>query len=92
MLALVICGFGLSLGLSSGHAPIGVTLIPAIFGAAVIAVVLLLAWADARAERALERRADRATGRLQRWLRRAAAVPRSLRSGLREAVTVVRTG
>src|ERR1700733_11216614 len=40
MAALVIVGSGLWLGVLSGHAPIGVTLIPAAFGAGVIELVL----------------------------------------------------
>lgn len=90
MAALAIVGFGLWLGVFSGDAPLGVTLIPAAFGAGVIALVLSMAVVDAPLERFLRQRADRATGRSQRWLRRAATVPRALRSGLSAALVLVR--
>jgi uncharacterized protein (TIRG00374 family) len=90
MAALVIVGSVLWLGVISGPAPIAVTLIPAAFGAVVIALVLSMTAADGRLERFLSRRADRSRGRRQRWWRRAAAVPRAVRSGLAAAVVIVR--
>ena len=90
MAALAIVGFGLWLGVFSGHAPVGVTLIPAAFGAGVIACVLSMGVADAPVERFLGRRAHRSTGRRQRWWRRAATAPRALRSGLGAALVIVR--
>jgi hypothetical protein len=90
MAALVIVGFGLSLGLFSGDAPVGVTLIPAAFGAGVIPIVVSMAVVDAPLERFLRRMADRSTGRKKRWLRRAATVPRALRSGLSAALALIR--
>jgi putative heme transporter len=90
MAALAIVGVGLWLGVFSGDAPLGFTLIPAAFGAGVIALVLSMAVVDAPLERFLRQRADRATGRSQRWLRRAATVPRALRSGLSAALALAR--
>ena len=90
MAALVIVGLGLWLGLFSGPAPIGVTLIPAAFGAAVIALVLSMGAADARLECFLSRRAKRSHGWGERWWRRAAAVPRAVRSALAAALVIVR--
>jgi uncharacterized membrane protein YbhN (UPF0104 family) len=40
MAALVVGGLGLALGLLSGSAPVGITIVPAAFGAAVIATAL----------------------------------------------------
>jgi hypothetical protein len=68
MAALAVAGFGLWLGVFAGRAPPGITLIPAIFGTAVIVIVV----------------------RGQRWWRRAAALPRALRSGLGAALVMVR--
>jgi putative heme transporter len=90
MSALAVAGFGLRLGVFDGRAPIGVTLIPAIFGTAVIAIVLLVALAERPLERSLSGHADRSSGRRQRAWRRAASLPRTLRSGLDAAIAMVR--
>lgn len=90
MAALAIFGFGLWFGVFAGPAPVGLTLVPALFGTAVIVIVLSMLFADQPAERFLLRRADAAHGRLQRWLRKAAALPRSLQSGLEAAIGMFR--
>ena len=90
MAALVVAGLGLRLGVFSGPTPFGLTVIPALGALAVIAVVLsMLTW-DRRAERALLRRAERSSGRRERWLRKAAAVPRTLHDGLVAALAMVK--
>ena len=88
--ALAIGGFGLWFGVFSGPAPAGLTLVPALFGTAVITIVASMLYVDEPVERYLVRRADAAHGRLQRWLQRAATLPRSLQSGLRAAIAMVR--
>jgi len=90
MAALAIGGFGLWFGVFSGSAPVGLTLVPALFGTAVITIVISMLFFDERMERFLLRRASAAHGRLERWLRRAAALPRSLQSGLRAAMAMLR--
>jgi len=90
MAALAIGGFGLWFGLFPGPAPLGLTLVPAVFATAVILIVCSMLFADEPVERFLLRRADASHGRVQSWLRRAAALPRSLQSGLRAAIAMVR--
>jgi len=90
MAALAIDGFGLWFGVFSGPAPVGLTLIPALFGAGVILIVLSMRFADEPTERFLLWRADAAHGRLGRWLRRVAALPHSLQSGLKAAIGMLR--
>ena len=90
MAALAIFGFGLWFGIFPGRAPLGLTLVPALFGTAVIVIVVSMLFADEPTERFLLRRADAAHGRLERWLRRAAALPRSLQSGLEAAIAMFR--
>jgi uncharacterized protein (TIRG00374 family) len=90
MAALAIGGFGLWFGVFSGPAPAGLTLVPALFGTAVITLVVSMLFFDEPIERFLLRRARRAHGRLERWLRRAATLPRSLQAGLRAAIDMVR--
>jgi uncharacterized protein (TIRG00374 family) len=88
--ALAIGGFGLWFGVFPGKAPAGLTLIPALFGTAVIVIVVSMLFFDEPAEHVLLRRADASHGRMQRWLRKASALPRSLQSGLRLAIGMVR--
>jgi uncharacterized protein (TIRG00374 family) len=90
MAALAVAGFGLWLGVFAGRAPTGITLIPAIFGTAVIVIVISMWFVEAPVEQYLARRAERSSGRRQRWWRRAAALPRALRSGLGAAFVMVR--
>jgi putative heme transporter len=90
MISLVIGGFGLYLGLFAGRAPFGITVVPATFGAVVILVVLSMLFIEEPVERFLLRRAGHASGRWQRWWRRAAALPRSIRTGLQAALAMVK--
>jgi hypothetical protein len=63
LLALACAGFGLWFEVFPGSAPIGLTLIPATIATAVILVVVSMLYFDEPAERFLERRAQRSTGR-----------------------------
>jgi uncharacterized membrane protein YbhN (UPF0104 family) len=74
--ALVVTGLGLRLGWLSGPAPLGFTLVPAGFGAAVIAAALLLAL--------VPHDLDHRVGR------RVAAVPAAMAAGVRGALALVR--
>lgn len=89
MASLAIGGFGLWLGLFSGPAPAGVTVVPASFGAAVIVIVLSMLVVDQPVVSLLQRRAQRSSGRAaQRW-RRLAGSLRALRAGLVRAMAMV---
>jgi putative heme transporter len=88
--ALAIGGLGLWFGVFSGRAPMWLTLVPALFGIAVIAVVVSMLFVDEPAERFLLRRAAASHGRLKAWWQRAAGVPRSLQSGLKAALSMAR--
>jgi uncharacterized protein (TIRG00374 family) len=87
---LAIFGFGLWFGVFAGTTPIGVTLIPALFGLAVITIVVSMLYIDVPTERYLLRRANASHGRARRRWQRAAALPRSLQAGLRAAIGMVR--
>jgi uncharacterized protein (TIRG00374 family) len=91
MAALVIGGLGLYTGVLSGPAPSGVTLVPAIFAAALIALALSTLWWAKPMEAGLRRAAARASGRAARWLERAAEAPRAAADGIRAAIELVRT-
>ena len=88
MASLAIGGFGLRFGVLSGPAPVGLTLVPALFGTGAILIVLSMLFADRPVERFLLTRASAAHGRLERWLRRAATLPRSLQAGLKAAIAM----
>jgi len=92
MFALAIGGFGLWFGLFAGRAPFWLTVVPALFGVAVIAFVLMMHWVAGPTEGFLVRHERRAKGRRARWWHRAASVPRSLEAGLDTAVELVRSG
>jgi uncharacterized protein (TIRG00374 family) len=89
MLAFVIDGVGLYLGVFEGHAPFAATIIPAIFGAVVIAVFLAMAFVPGDLERLVARwtTGKRWVGRLARRL---AALPATAATGIRTAIDLVR--
>lgn len=81
MAALVLGGLGLRVGVLSGPAPFGLTVVPALFGGAVIAVALALALVPVD----LGREADR---RVTRFL---ATVPATISAGVRGAIELLRS-
>lgn len=90
MAALAIAGYGLWLGVFPGRAPVGVTLVPAIFATAVLVIVPSMLLLYEPVERFLLRRAERSSGRASNRWRRAAAWPRALNAGLLAAIAMVK--
>jgi uncharacterized protein (TIRG00374 family) len=90
MAALVIDGLGLYLGAFPGPAPFAITVLPAIFGAVVIAVFLGMALVPGDFERMVFRWT---TG--EHWggraARRLAALPGTAATGVRTAIALTRT-
>ena len=89
--ALVFVGLGLYLDVLPGRSPFGVTLVPAIFGAVVTAVFLLLALVPTDVERRMQDwacRHDRP--RLAAVGRRLGTVPAAVSAGVRGAIAGVR--
>jgi uncharacterized protein (TIRG00374 family) len=89
MATLVIVGLGLYLGLFPGPAPFAITVIPAIFGACVIGLFLLVALLPGDFAR-LVRRWVSGTGKASRLARRLAAGPATAATGVRTAIDLVR--
>ena len=81
MLAMVICGVGLYLGLFAGQAPFAITIGPAILGAVAIIFFVSIALVPVDLERRLGRfqTSESRFARVLRWL---AAVPASLSGGI----------
>jgi uncharacterized membrane protein YbhN (UPF0104 family) len=91
MAALVVAGLGLYLGAFPGPAPFAITVVPAIFGAIVIAVFLAIAFIPGDFERLVARwtTAEHWGGRAARRL---AAAPATIAVGVRTALALVRAG
>jgi putative heme transporter len=90
MIALVVAGLGLWTGLFAGRSPFGLTVVPALFGAAVIALALSMLFVARPAEGYLLKHADTAGVRTAQGLRRAATFPRAIEGGLRTALQLIR--
>ena len=90
MAALIVGGVGLRTGLFPGSAPFAMTVIPAIFAAAVVAIVLTMALVPEDFERRLAAWGSGARRRwVVRWARRLATAPASAASGVRTAIRLV---
>jgi hypothetical protein len=89
--ALVIDGVGLYVGAWPGPGPFAITIVPAIFGAVVIAVFMCISLLPRDFDRLV---ASRAQGHgLSSWLaRRLATVPSATATGVRTAIALVRSG
>lgn len=90
MASLVVVGLGLYLGLWAGPAPFAITVLPAIFGAAVIAIFLGMAAVPHDFDRLVGRWAG-GGGRLGRLAARVATVPATASDGVRTALRLLRT-
>ncbi len=89
MLALVVFGGGLALGILPGSSPSGLTIVPAAFGALVIALAAVTGLSAERVQRRLIRLARRGRGPGSLF-RKLATVPQTLHSGVETTVEVVR--
>jgi uncharacterized protein (TIRG00374 family) len=90
--ALVVGGFGLYFGILPGPGPIGVTLVPAIFGLFAIGVFLLLALVPTDVERRMREWSEHhhQRARLAKLLHRLAAVPATVAVGVHETLDHLR--
>ncbi len=86
--ALVVGGLGLYLGIFPGQAPFAITVVPAIFGAIVIAIFLAVSLLPADFDRLVARWGH--GGRLGRLAKHVAAAPATAASGVRTAIGLVR--
>jgi uncharacterized protein (TIRG00374 family) len=87
--ALVIVGLGLYLGIFAGPAPFAITVIPAIFGAGVIAIFLAVSLLPEDADRLVAKWNSR--GRLGRIAGFLATAPAAAASGVRTSIALVRS-
>jgi uncharacterized protein (TIRG00374 family) len=87
--ALVICGLGLWTGALPGGGSFALTLVPALFSAALAALVASMGLVPRDFERRLETLAHR-RGRIGRLAARFATVPATLGTGVRTAIELIR--
>jgi uncharacterized membrane protein YbhN (UPF0104 family) len=90
MATLLLGGLGLYVGLFPGPAPFAITVVPAIFGAVVIAVFLGISLLPGDTERLVDRW-SRGHGWMGRLGRRIAAAPATAATGVRTAIELVRS-
>jgi uncharacterized membrane protein YbhN (UPF0104 family) len=88
--SLLLDGIGLGTGLFPGGGSFAITFVPAIVAALLLAVAGAVAALPGDVERRLERRAA-ASGRLAHWLARAVTVPALGASGVRTAISLIRS-
>jgi uncharacterized protein (TIRG00374 family) len=86
LVALIVFGILLRVGVLSGEAPLSGTIIPAALSGVVIAIVLLTALLPGDIERRIERHTS---GRFGAFAKRLATAPATLAQGTRTAITFV---
>jgi len=90
MATFVVDGLGLRLEVFEGSAPFALTVLPAIFGAAAIAIFLVVALVPEDFERRLtEWSSGGRRWRVRRWARTLATIPASAATGVRTALRLV---
>jgi uncharacterized membrane protein YbhN (UPF0104 family) len=87
--AVIACGLGMWTGVLSGGGSFALTLVPALLGVGVAALVASMGLLPRDFERRLERLAHR-TGRIGRLAARLASVPATLGIGVRTAIQLLR--
>ncbi|HZO61069.1 MAG TPA: lysylphosphatidylglycerol synthase transmembrane domain-containing protein [Solirubrobacterales bacterium] len=88
LLALVICGIFLRVGLFPGPSPVGMTIVPAALAGAALIILFLLSLIPLDLDRIVARWAQ--GHRRVRMARRIATVPATIAAGTREALTLLR--
>jgi uncharacterized protein (TIRG00374 family) len=83
--AVIVCGFGLWLGVFNGEAPFTLTFVPAVVAVIMMLIAAALAFVPTDLQRRLEGFARR-TGRLGRLAQRLANAPAATSAGIRDAM------
>jgi uncharacterized protein (TIRG00374 family) len=91
LVALIVCGLGLRLGIFRGDAPFTLTVVPAILAAIVLAIGLAIALVPTDLQRRLDGWSRR-NSRFGQLAAKLANAPASASSGMRDAIAHVRSG
>jgi uncharacterized protein (TIRG00374 family) len=86
--ALIVCGFGLRLGIFPGDAPFGLTVVPAVLAIIALGIGLLFALVPTDLQRRLSGWVE-GGGRVAKLAQKAAHVPASASAGMRDALAHV---
>jgi uncharacterized membrane protein YbhN (UPF0104 family) len=89
MISMIVSGLGLRLGVFPGPAPLGLTVVPATFAAAVVLLALSLTVLPGDLEQRIRRRLLRSRWS-ERWRNVAAAGPATVAEGLRTTLALLR--
>jgi uncharacterized protein (TIRG00374 family) len=90
VVALIVCGLGLRLGLFPGPDPFGLTVVPAILAVIALAIGLSIALVPTDLQRRV-RRLSRGRGGISRIAEKLAHLPASASAGMRDAIAHVGT-
>jgi uncharacterized protein (TIRG00374 family) len=90
VVALIVCGLGLRIGIFPGDAPFGLTVVPAAFAAIALAIGLSIALVPTDLQSRLGRWVDRG-GRFARIAQKLAHLPASASAGMRDALDHLRS-
>jgi uncharacterized protein (TIRG00374 family) len=88
--AVIVCGFGLRLGILPGEAPLTMTVVPAVIALLLMALTSLILLVPTDLQRRLDGFAKR-TGTLGRITKRLATVPAATSAGLHDAIGHLRS-
>jgi uncharacterized membrane protein YbhN (UPF0104 family) len=86
MAALIVCGYGLYFGIFPGPAPFSITFLPATLALIATGIGLSLAFVPPDLQKRLEHWCADGPGQLRRLAMRAARVPATASSGIRDAL------
>jgi uncharacterized protein (TIRG00374 family) len=90
VVALIVCGLGLRIGIFPGEAPFGLTVVPAVFAAIAVAIGLSIALVPTDLQHRLGRWSE-GGGRLARIAQKLAHLPASASAGMRDALDHLRS-
>jgi uncharacterized protein (TIRG00374 family) len=91
VVAVIVCGFGLRLGLFNGAAPFGLTVVPAALALIVVVVALSIALVPTDLQRRVGVGWSSRGGRLAKFTQKAANLPASASAGMRDALAHLRS-
>jgi uncharacterized protein (TIRG00374 family) len=91
VLAVIVCGIGLRVGLFEGPAPFALTVVPVIVGLIALALALAVALVPTDLQRRVEA-LSLGSGRVARLARKLANAPAAASSGMRDALAHLRSG
>jgi uncharacterized protein (TIRG00374 family) len=91
VVALIVCGYGLRLGLLKGEAPFGLTVVPATLALITLVAALSIALVPTDLQRRVGVGWAQRGGRLAKFTQKAANLPASASAGMRDAIAHLRS-